>query len=398
MLYVGIDVASEKHDCCILGCDGTVLVPNLTFSNSYEGFETLYKTILSLAVDNGHENIKVGLEATGHYSINLVSFLRGKGLNITVFNPLHVNLYRKAQSLRKTKTDKTDARFLAVMLFSDDFKSYSQPSYQISELKSLVRNRFRLVEHRSRLKTSVARLVTILFPELKAAVWSIHQVTSYELLLAYPTAASIAKCHITKLTNLLSKASVGRYGKDKANTIKSLAAKSIGQNSPSVAFELQQTIRLIRHVQVEIDLLDEQIETAVIALNSPILSIPGISYTLGGIILAEIGEISNFKSPAKLLAFAGLEPSTYQSGKYTATNTPMVKHGSAYLRWAFINAARTVSMRDETFKTYLAKKRAEGKHYYVALSHTAKKLSRIVFHLLATGSSFEPQTPQVRDI
>lgn len=391
MLYVGIDVASEKHDCCILDNEGSVLVADLTFSNSREGFDTLYKTILSSLPGKNPENVKIGLEATGHYSINLVSFLRGKGLNITVFNPLHVNLYRKAQSLRKTKTDKADARLLAVMLFSDDSKSYQEPSYQISELKSLVRHRFRLIEQRSKLKTSVSRLVTILFPELKTAVWSIQQKSAQELLLAFPTAKAIADCHLTRLTNLISEASGGKYGKDKAVQIKNLASQSIGLSSAAAGFELQQTIRLIRHLQEEIDILEQHIKSIMLELNSPILSVPGISFVLGSIIIAEIGDVSRFSSPAKLLAFAGLDPSTYQSGKYTAGNTPMVKHGSAYLRWAFLTAARTVAMRDTCFKVYLAKKKSEGKHHFVAISHTAKKLVRVVFHLLTTNSSFVPQ-------
>ncbi|NRT92109.1 transposase [Clostridium beijerinckii] len=121
------------------------------------------------------------------------------------------------------------------------------------------------------------------------------------------------------------------------------------------------------------------------------MSIPGISYTLASIILAEIGDIDRFTDPAKLLAFSGLDPSTYQSGKYNATHTPMVKRGSTYLRWAILTASRTVSMRDSTFGDYLAKKQSEGKHYYIAMSHVAKKLIRVIFYLLKTNTSFVSQ-------
>lgn len=121
------------------------------------------------------------------------------------------------------------------------------------------------------------------------------------------------------------------------------------------------------------------------------MTIPGISYTLAAIILAEIGEIKNFTTPSKLLAFAVLDPSTYQSGKYSASHTPMVKRGSKYLRWAIFMASRTVSMRDSTFSKYLYKKRSEGKHYYIAMSHVAKKLLRVIFYLLKTNTAFVPQ-------
>lgn len=223
-------------------------------------------------------------------------------------------------------------------------------------------------------------------------VWSIHQVSSYALLLEYPTAKAIAQCHLTKLTNLIKENSKGRYGKDKAVLFRELALKSIGSNSPSTAFELQQTIRLINNLQEEVTILDKHIKAIMKDIDSPILTIPGISYTIGAIILAEIGDISNFSTPAKLLAFAGLEPSTYQSGKFNAGKTPMVKRGSTYLRWAFLVAARLVAMRDTTFKDYCCKKKTEGKHYAVAMSHVGKKLVRVVFHLLKTNSSFLPQS------
>ncbi len=54
--------------------------------------------------------VKVGLEATGHFSYNLLGYLIDKSLPTYVFNPLHTNLYRKSLSLRQTKTDKVDAR------------------------------------------------------------------------------------------------------------------------------------------------------------------------------------------------------------------------------------------------------------------------------------------------
>jgi len=84
--------------------------------------------------------------------------------------------------------------------------------------------------------------------------------------------------------------------------------------------------------------LDKQIKTIVEELNTPILTLPGIGSTLAAIILAEIGNIEHFCSPAKLIAFAGMDPSNFQSGNYSASKTPMVKRGSTYLRWAVMQA------------------------------------------------------------
>ena len=121
------------------------------------------------------------------------------------------------------------------------------------------------------------------------------------------------------------------------------------------------------------------------------MSIPGISYVSAAFILAEIGNINNFDLPAKLQAFAVLDPSTYQSGKYTVTHSVMVKRGSKYLRWALLNASRLVCMRDKTFNDYKNSKLAEGKHYFVALSHTSKKLIRVIYYLLKANKSYQLQ-------
>lgn len=222
-------------------------------------------------------------------------------------------------------------------------------------------------------------------------MWSIHQTSCYQLLLELPSPEAIRSCHLTHLTTVLLKASRGKYGREKAIQLRDLATNSIGSSNRSLTFELQQTIRLIQSVQSEIDILDKQIKLVVDELNTPLITIPGIGYTIATIILAEIRDINNFSSPAKLLALAGMEPSTYQSGKYNASKTPMVKRCSTYLRWAIIQAARLVSMRDSTFATYMAKKRSEGKHFNVAQSHVSKKLIRVIYSLLKNNTVFVPQ-------
>ena len=131
MIFVGIDVAKDKHDCFILNSEGTVLADVFTIANNRIGFETLLSRIQSCS--QGESKIKVGLEATGHYSYNLLGFLLDSGLATYVINPLHTNLYRKSLSLRRTKTDRIDARTIAMMLMSDvDLKSYSNTQISAS--------------------------------------------------------------------------------------------------------------------------------------------------------------------------------------------------------------------------------------------------------------------------
>lgn len=354
MIYVGIDVAKDKHDCYICDSDGVELYPPFIIANNREGFEKLMDHIRSVSDDLS--KVKVGLEATGHYSYNILGYLIAQGSSISLINPLHTNLFRKSLSLRQTKTNKVDARTICMMLSSGmNLTSYSETSYHMEELKSLTRYRFDKVRERTQ---SLSRLVTILFPELEKLVPTLHMKSVYALLAEFPGAKQISKAHMTRLKHLLSDSSRGRYGKDTAETIRDAARCSI---------------------QKIMDTLD-----------APILGIPGINYRMGAMILAELGDLSRFSSPDKILAYAGMSPSTYQSGQLTSSYAHMEKRDSRYLRYALFNATQYVCIWDPTFKAYLEKKRSEGKHYYVAISHAAKKLVRLIYHLQTTGEAYCP--------
>ena len=391
MVYVGIDVAKDKHDCYIVNSDREIPAEVFTISNDRDGFDLLFQRLRSAAADLS--NVKVGLEATGHYSYNILGFLLDKGLSPFVINPLHTNLFRKSTSLRRTKTDRVDARAIAAMMMSDVvLTSYTATSYHNEELKSLTRYRFEKVQERARLKQSVARLVNILFPELEKLVPTLHLQTVYTLLSELPGAKQIASCHLTHLKALLADASKGRYGRDKAIEIRDAAQRSIGSVMKMKSMELQHTIRLIRELDAEICEIEDAIKEIMDEMAPPILTIPGLGYRMGAMILAEIGDFSRFDSPDKILAYAGLSPSTYQSGKLANAYPHMEKRGSRYLRYALFNATKFVCNWDSSFAAYLARKRAEGKHYNVAISHAAKKLVRLIFALMKSGRPYCPAT------
>lgn len=386
MFYVGLDVASEKHDCCILNKKKDT-VQYFSFSNSSAGFDTLFTTLSKLP----SSKIEIGLEATGIYSENLSIFLRRKGFNVTTINPLLIKKHQSATTLRKTKTDKADAKGIAQFIAKEGFQPDLPVSYHIQELKSLTRARFSVVQDRSALKNKVKRLIVLLFPELLGEFSDIFGNSATMLLKHYPSAAKLAACHCDTLAALLRKASRGRFGRAKAEHLKKLAHNSIGNPSPARALELKMLLERIDLLSEQIAEYDKEIKAIMDQIDSPILSIPGISYTLGSVIVAEIGNISRFPSPAKLLAFAGLEPSTHHSGKYNPASGRMVKRGSPFLRWALLQAAGYASNYSTTFACYRAKKLAEGKTPAVARSHVAKKLVRIIYSLLTHSSTFSDQ-------
>ena len=386
MFYVGIDVASEKHDCCILN-EKKKIIRSFSFLNSPAGFQSLLSALSGIQPDE----IKIGLEATGIYSENLSVFLRRKGFNVTTINPLLLKKHQCATTLRKTKTDKADAKGIALFIAEEGFQPDLPVSYHIQELKSLTRARFSFVQDRSALKNKVKRLVVLLFPELLEQFSDIFGASATALLKQYPSAEKLAACHTDALAALLRKSSRGRFGRAKAAYLKQLAKCSIGNHSPARVMELKMLLARVDLLSEQIKDYDKQIKIIMDELDSPVLTIPGIGYTLGATIIAEVGNISRFSSPAKLLAFAGLEPSIYQSGKFVPTSGKMVKRGSPFLRWALLQAAGYVPNYSSTFALYREKKLSEGKSAAVARSHVAKKLVRIIHSLMTHSTAFSDQ-------
>lgn len=381
MLYVGIDVAKNKHDLAVIDEMGTIIEKNFRFENSYTGFQKL-QVRLACLTEPFNDSVLIALEDTGHYAYNLIIFLRKLGYTVLTYNALLIKEFVKSLSLRKTKTDVKDALTIAQKLKADTHPERFEVDEAMQELKELTRYQNRLIKARSKNKNLYVRLLDIMFPEFSQIVRNVHNNYVYELLLSYPTPQKMKRARFDSLLK------IKRLTADKANQIQEAAQLTIGNPSPALQLELKQLISTIQHYDKQIDEIQSQIDEITLQINSPIFSIPGIGQRLGAIILAEIKNIDNFSSPAQLQAFAGLEPSIYQSGQMNNSGR-MVKRGSSYLRYALILAAQSVCHYSPRFKSYLDLKRSQGKHYSVAVSHAAKKLIRVIYYLLKTNQTFD---------
>lgn len=385
MIYVGIDVAKQDHFASLISSDGEILVGPFQFSNDGDGFQYL----VSAFEPFDDEEIIIGLESTAHYADNLIRCLVAQGYNVCVLNPLSTSSMRK-NNIRKTKTDKIDTYIIAQTLMMQ--KSYRFVTFEdldLMNLKELGRFRQKTIKQRTRLKIQLTSYLDQTFPELQYFFKSgLHQKSVYALLKEAPTAKSIASMHLTHLAALLAKTSHGHFKKEQATELRVLARKSVGQSDQALSIQVTSVI-------AQIELLDEQLArveaemTEIMRFNdSVIMTIPGIGYLNGGMILGEIGDIHRFSTPKKLLAFAGLDPSVYQSGNFNARRTRMSKRGSRVLRYALMNAAHNVVKNNATFKAYYDKKMAEGRTHYNALGHCAGKLVRVIWKMMTDEVEF----------
>lgn len=385
MIYVGIDAAKDKHYAVVTDEKGKVLVKAFPFFNDAEGFCKLQKVLSVYDKDE----LLVGIESTGIYSENLIFFLFSGDYKLVVLNPLETNKIRQSK-IRDTKNDKIDAKIIADTLRIDEHRLYSQQDAQTFKLKSLCRFRQNLKKSKARLKIQLKGFVHLIFPELENFFRSgIHIAACYALLKEYSTPEDIAALRSDKLTNLLSKASHGRFGRDTAKALKSLAKSSVGVNNPYISIQIAQTIAQIELLEDQIDELDTVITEAYDEIDSVIKSVPGVGNIDGAVILGVIGDINRFSDASKLLSYAGLDPRVRQSGNFQATSSRMSKRGSSMLRYALINAAWQLTLHNDTFKAYYDLKRSQGLNHYGALGHVAHKFVRVLFKLLRDQIPFE---------
>ena len=184
-----------------------------------------------------------------------------------------------------------------------------------------------------------------------------------------------------------------KFAKRKIDELSSKATNSFGVKFCLDSFSLQikLLIEQISFIESQVITVEQEISILMEKINSPITSIPGIGPITGAVILGEIGDISRFSNPSKLVAYAGLDAVISQSGEFESTSNRMSKRGSPYLRKALFQSALRAEFCDSVFSNYYQKKISQGKHHLVATNAVARKLCHIIFAILNKNESYLSQ-------
>ena len=380
--YIGIDISKYKHDFCIISNTGLIIIENSSFENNKKGFQELLEKLKPY----NKSDIRIAFEATGNYSLNLELFLIDHGYSFMKMNPLVIHQFLKTRSLRRTKTDKSDSLTIANYLMSVPYKPNSDLLYNIFTLKSLCRSREQLIKERSKFAVLLTNELDKTFPELKPFFENRISESLLYILNKYKNASHIS---LMKDYESIRKISRGKFTYAKFAKLKELAQNTVGHHDDNSDLLISTFVSIYNNFNEKIEPIDKQISIIIKDLNPRMLSIPGVGEISVATILSEYGDISNFSSPNKMLAFAGLEPSIIQSGTLEH-NGKMVKHGSGHLRYTIMNIALVILRHSPTFYDYYLKKRSEGKCHRVALSHVCKKLIRVIYCLEKNNIDFNP--------
>jgi len=389
MLICGIDIGKNHHEASIIDETGRLLAKSLRFTNTTDGGEKLLNYFAGCNLEK--QVITVGMEATGHYWLSLYCFLFDKGYQVNVINPIQSDAIRNL-FLRKTKNDSKDSFLIAETIRIGRFSTTELADEDILSMRQLCRHRMDLVDYIADQKRKIIGVMDRVFPEYQTVFSDMFGKTSTELLNKAVTPEEILEIPTDELAALLKKSSRGRYGLEKAEQIKGLAKTSFGItiSTSALTMQLRQLLEMIELLERQLTELEIEIDGYLLKMDSCITTCPGIGNVLGAVILSEIGDITRFSEPKKLVAFVGIDPSVKQSGEFTGTQNKMSKRGSPHLRRAIWLAANVAAFHDPVLSAFYQKKRNEGKHHYTALGAVARKLTFIIYAVLRDKKPYVP--------
>ncbi len=384
MFYLGIDVAKRKHTAMILDEQGQVIRRAFSFTNDRSGFGQLLAGIRALP-----ESVTIGLEATGHYWLALYDHLTRRDYTVLVLNPLQIAAYRRT-GIRKRKTDRHDAYWIADFVRIGGGQPCHVAQHIILQIRELARFRFRLVQQIGDCKRKAISVLDRVFPEYETLFSNMFIRTSRRLLQEAVTGEEFAAFPLDELHSLLSSSSRGRFGLSKAQQILDTAAQSVGVSflADAARLELHCLLNQIEFLEGQVADVDAALDTLLQQTEQHLTTIPGISSTLAAALLGEIGDISRFPSLEKLVAYAGIDPTVYQTGQFEAQEAHMSKRGSPYLRHALWLAASVARQHDPQLKAYYERRRAEGKAHGVIMGAICRKLLARVYVVLAENRPY----------
>ncbi len=391
MFFVGIDIGKNNHVASMMDESSKVIFKAFSFPNTLDGGNALFSKLTSYSSNT--DDFEIGMEATGHYWLSVYSFLFEKKFLLHVINPIQTDGWRRGTEIRKRKNDIIDSVLIADLIRYGQFVETRLADEDLFSLRSLTRFRTYLVESISDLKRKVVCVLDQVFPEYQSIFSDIFGKTSKEILLQFSSPIDFESVSSQTLAELLAKLSRKQVGSAKAEQLKAAASCSFGVTfaKSSFTFQLKALIEQISFIEKQVKETETEIAGIMEKLDSPITTITGIGSVTGAAIISEIGDISKFDSPRKLVAFAGLDATVTQSGEFEAAHNVMSKRGSPYLRKAIFQAALVAAFKDPVLSAYYQKKRAEGKHHLTCIGAVARKMCNIIYAVVKNNQPYVPK-------
>ncbi len=388
---VGLDVGSETCTVGVLAPDKCVVLKPFDIANAGAGFTLLDQKLAQLGCAP-HE-IVVGLEATGRYWENVFHFLQQRGYRLVLLHPAQTHHFARRRGLR-AKTDKLDALTIARVLLSDDARPAYVPNDLTATYRELVRLHSNLSDEAARYKNEIQDLLVVLFPEFTQVFKEPTRKTALAVLRAYPGAQAIASVGVAPVAGILEATAPRNYGADTAERLVALAKRSSA--SPVAVVARGRSLAILAdqlmHTQTNIAELEREIEQLLRRDDGAtgLQSVPDFGAKTIAVLRAELGEVERFQRSAQVVAYAGLDITVKESGKWKGQRK-LSKRGSGELRRTlYLAALRCVRREGSAFGAYYRALGARGLKGQAALVAVMRKMLVVAYHLIKSGDRYDP--------
>ena len=378
--FCGIDMAKHKHVACIIDQNGQYLLRPKSIRNDADGFQNIHNC---LKQTGRATSILTGMEATGHYWYSLHDFLTRQGYKVVVLNPIQT-AHQAKQAIRKCKTDKYDAFHIASILRTGQYKAAVVPNELAMTCRQITRLRYRMVKQTSMIKQLVYSRLHPAWPEYEGLFSNTFGTTSMKLLQTAPTPKELIELDPDDLSELIHKASKGRFGPAQTQKVIKSAKNSVGMKRGH--YGLSTGIKFLIEQIVALDPVSKKMDAEIVKLAA---KVPQYLFTLPGAtelsivsLYGEVSPIETFTKPSQLVAFAGLDPKVFQSGQYDAPRRCISKRGSPYLRRSLWQMAYRALITEGDLRDFWRRKHRQNKHHLVATTAVANKLCHVVWRIM----------------
>ena len=404
---VGLDVAKGESQIQGFLDKKKPYKTSFKVSHTLEGLETLLHFLIEIENNTGVRP-PVVLESTGHYHTPVVQYLDKHSYLIIIVNPL-ISYRAKSSSLRKVKTDIIDARHLCNLYYKEELEPQKKRGIHLLNLRNLTRQHDNITSIYVQTKLQFHSVLDQVFPEYRGVFGDLYSRVSLFTLLEYPTSKDILeidkKTLDKKIHEFCPRRSV-KWAESKAEKLIAAAQRNPFQETLYLShiLSIEMYIKMLIEYQKHLSKLEDQIDALANEIEEYkiLKSIPGIGEKIAATIISEIGEIDLFGHPKKLVAFAGIDPSVFESGRFKGTVNRITKRGSSRLRHALFMAVRSairdsrkqkttdeIIPRNKKLRAFYDKKREEGKPYKVVIIACANKLLHWIYALLKSDSTFQ---------
>ena len=397
-LVVGIDVGSETHYARAFDHRGIEYSKKpFKFSNDEAGFASFKAWILEYKEAHDKDKVVPGMEPTGHYWFNLGKFLQDNDMKPVLVNPHHVKKSKELDDNSQTKNDRKDPKVIAGLVREGRYMIPYLPDGVYADLRTASNMRFQIQSELTRILNRISRWFNIYFPEYKTVYGNLDAVSGMLVLKTAPLPKDILTLGVDGIDKIWRDAKLRAVGKKRAQTLVNAAEHSVGSKEGAIAARVE--IRMLiedyesrnARLQEVMALIEELVKR--IPMTEKLLAIKGVGIKTVSGFLAEVGDISRFKSPKELQKLAGLALVENSSGKHKGETT-ISRRGRKRLRYLLFEVAMSLVSKNREFAelhNYYTTRKQNPLKKMQSLMVVAAKLIRVFYAMLTKGVDYDPK-------